>query len=420
MKSVLKKRISYILVTALLSLSLIFYTQTSAVSFAQSNIQQVDKEYLSTYFGISSFGSSVTEDEFTEALSKVGSMKKAEGAKVVSGVDALKLSVRAANFEELAGTYSSKKAAKNIASYNITGAPSEEYLSIIACALDTGLIDAAMAQQLIKSQSITDNQALSLVMSVAQVNGKTRNLLGYSNNPDIYRKLNNAWESFIIFEDDKLADIGTKAVQDKVTTGFSIRKNSYDANFLPELTLRYGHSDIKHAVQLIGLLNSEGIVARVQLEPKTSVYQYLLDWGPVPEATPTYEVKKIKDDLYLAYATEYDLMLEFENLNDKRAFNSIIMQYSKKSDKNPKGEGMLYGAWWQPLYSSSEEMYGEYELIYDNVITSGGYSLHSFCLPKDKDTVLEKLKTIDKSVKVEQTKNWCNTAFYRYLSGDYQ
>lgn len=420
MKLGLKKKISYILVTALLSLSLIFYPQLPHVSFAQGNVQQVDKEYLSTYFGISSFGSSVTEDEFTEALSKVGNMKKAVGNKIVSGVDALRLSVSAANFEELAVTYSPKKAAENIADYNVSGEASKEYSNIVACALDTGLIDASMAQQLIKSQSITDNQALSLVMSVAQVNGKTRNFLGYSNDPDIYSKLNNAWESFSIFRDEKLTEIGTKAVQNKVTTGFNIKHNSYDANFLPELTLRYGHDNIKHANQLIGLLKSEGIVAKVQLEPKTSVYQYLLDWGPVPQATPTYEVKKINDDLYLAYATEYDLMLEFENLNDKRAFDSIILQYSKKSDQNPKGVGMLYGAWWQPLYSSTEEMYGGYNLIYDNVITNGAYSLHPFCLPKDKDTVLEKFKAIDKSVKVEQIPFWCNSAFYRYLNGDYQ
>lgn len=420
MKSRLKKMLSSFLVAALVCSALIFYPQASTTTLAQTTNYQADKEYLTTYFGISSFGSSVSEDEFTEALGKVGNMKKSANTNSVSGIDALKLSLSAANFEELAITYSAKKAAKNIAKHGISEEVSDKYSNMVACALDTGLVSASTAQELIRNQPINDSLALSLVMSVAEVNGRTRNFLGYSDDTDIYKKINNAWESFNIFENKKLSDIGTKAVENKVTTGFSLRNSSYDANFLPYLTLRYGHSDIKHANQLIGLLNSEGITAKVQLEPKTSVYQYLLDWGPVPPATPTYEVKKINENLYLAYAVEYDLLLEFENINDKRAFDSIILQYSKKSDQNPKGIGMLYGAWWQPLYSSSQEMYGGYKQIYDNVITDENYSLHSFCLPKDKDSVLQKFKELDKTIKVDQPSYWCDDAFYRYLNGDYQ
>lgn len=419
-----KKKISSLLIATLICSTISVCYQPKSIALAKTPIktnQQLDAEYLSTYFGITSFGSSVTTDEFTEALSKVGSVKKSNTNKVVTCYDALKLSVTAANFKELADTYSSKKAIKSIEKYDIDAKVPSEYSSTVACALDTNLIDADTAEQIAKNAPVTDQQAMELVMSVANVNGRTRNYLGYSSDADIYSKINKAWKSFTFLENKKLSDIGKKAVENKVTTGYNVRYSGYDANFLPELTLRYGHSDIIHANQLIGLLNSEGIVAKVQLEPKTSVFEYMLDWGPIPEPTPYYEVKKINDKLYLAYAVEYDLLLEFENINDKRAFDSIIMQYSKKSDSNPKGVGLLYGAWWQPLYTSTEEMYGNnYNQIYDNVITDGEYSLHSFCLPKDKKAVGEKLKSFDSSIEVKQPSLWCDTPFYRYLNGDYQ
>lgn len=424
MKLGLKKKISFLLITALICSTLTICYQSKSLTVAKAAVttdQQTDEEYLSSCYGINSFGSSVTTDEFTDALSKIGDMKKSNSAQPIYSLEALKLSVTAANFEELSVTYSAKKAASNILRYGITQQVPSGYANTVACALDTDLVDTSEAQQLIKNQPITDEQAMSLVMSVAQANGKTSNYLGYSKDKDIYKKINKAYKCFSIFDDKKLTEIGTKAVENKVTTGYSIRYSGYDANFIPELTLRYSHSEIKHAIQLIGLLNSEGIVAKVQLEPKTSVYQYMLDWGPIPASTPYYQVKKVKDDMYLVYTVEFDLMLEFQNINDKRAFDSVIMQYSKKSDQNPKGVGLLYGAWWQPLYSSTSEMYASgYNMIYDNVIKDGDYSLHSFCLPQDKKTVGDKFKALDTSITVEQQTYWCDTPFYRYLNGDYQ
>ena len=44
----------------------------------------------------------------------------------------------------------------------------------------------------------------------------------------------------------------------------------------------------------------------------------------MPASTPTYEVRKVGDDLYLAYAVEYDLQLEFSSQADRAAFDGII------------------------------------------------------------------------------------------------
>ena len=220
-------------------------------------------------------------------------------------------------------------------------------------------------------------------------------------------------------------------VENKITTGYNLKNENYNANFLPELTLQYGHSDIKHAHQLVALLNSENIYAKVQLEPKVSIYEYLLEWGPIPESTKTYQVKKFSDDLYLVYALEYDLQLEFETKEDRNAFHSVIETYAKKYDENKNDmAGLIYGAWWQPLYSTTASTMNEeeYKEIKDYIITHDNYSIHTFCLLEDetkveknlKQALKEEIKKEENELQLESKTRYVNNAFYRYLQGDYQ
>ena len=224
-------------------------------------------------------------------------------------------------------------------------------------------------------------------------------------------------------QDPTLSEVGKEAVEQKITTGYGLKSAAYDARFLPELTLQYGHSDILHAQQLIGLLDSENINARVQLEPKISIYQYLLDWGPVPDPTPTYEVKKFSDELYLVYAVEYDLKLEFADKEDLMAFDKVIKEFAKKNSENADMKGLIYGSWWQPLYSTvREDMPKEdYHEIYDCVVTNGEYSIHPFTTVEAKDEVVKKLSALHEGLSVNPEKRYVNTAFFNYLTGeDYQ
>ncbi len=325
--------------------------------------------------------------------------------------------LQASGMEELALTFPEEKYSKILSQYNVKLSLDDTTAKYAACALSTGIIQAND----LTSTSISRAQALRVLSAVADATGQGRNFLGYSNDADIYGKLNNMWNSFEIFSDEVLDKIGSQAVQNKITTGYNLKKESYDARFIPELTLRYGHDDIKHANQIIGLLQSEGIVAKVQLEPKISIYEYLLDWGPVPEPEPRYEVRQFSDDLYLVYAVEYDLALEFNSTADKSKFDALILKYAKKSGENADAEGLLYGSWWQPLYTSTTPMTGNYRKIIDNVITNGEYSIHPFCLDTDATTVKQQLNALNSSVSVTQKALWCDEPFYRYLSGnDYQ
>ncbi len=396
-------------------------TKANAASQTSVEKTQVVKEqteqnekYLDLYFGMNNIPNEITGDFLVEALNKV-SDNALEGYEIKDELtygQAIKLAVKAAHFEELSLGYSQEK----IEGKNISEEINEEDRAYIACAVDTNLITQEALDYV--QESITKEQAINLLMAVADANGKGRHYLGYTNEADIYGKILKAKEEAVLFENDKLQAIGEQAVMNGVTTGYNLLNKNYSANFIPELTLRYGHSTMIHALQLIGLLNSEGIVAKVQLEPKTSIFEYLPEWGEVPPATPDYRVEVVNDNLMLAQSLEYDLVFEFETVDDKIRFDTLINTYAKLDDENPEGEGMLLASWWQPLYVSSTEMEEGYKVIYNNVITDGDYTLNPFCLEGDKEKVLEDLQAIDPSIEVEQIKIWCNDAFYRYLSGE--
>lgn len=398
----------------------VFAKQDQSVQISVNQVQeertvtQNNQRYLELYFGINEVPEVISGQFFETAMNKVSdkTFNELSTKETVSYVEAIKLAVKGANFEELALGYSKEK----VEAKKLPAAITAEDARYIACALDTELIGEEALSDI--AQEINKEQAINLLMAVADANGKARNFLGYTNEEDIYGRVLKAWNETTLFENEKLESIGEQAVMNGVVTGYNLLNRHYSANFIPELTLRYGHSTILHATQLIGLLNSEGIVAKVQLEPKTSIFEYLPEWGDVPPATPNYRVEMVNENLMLAHSLEYDLVFEFETMEDKIRFNEVVETYAKKNDDNPDGEGLLLASWWQPLYVSTVEMGEGYKAIYNNVITDGDYTLNPFCIAEDKEEVLQGLKAIDASVEVNQEKIWCNDAFYRYLSGE--
>lgn len=375
--------------------------------------------YLKTYFDVAFSGGQVDAESFSAALKQVAGEEAAGIEGDLSWLSAVSAAVSAADFAELALSYPKEKVDERLAFYGIEAQGAPEAL---ACALDVALITSSEAKQVVAGEAFTVADAQQLLMRIAVANGDGRNHLGMASDPAIYGKIDQAWNSFLLFDDGELSEVGRAAVQQEITTGYGIKSAAYSARFLPELTLQYGHSEIKHAHQLIGLLNSEGIDAKVQLEPKVSIYQYLLEWGPVPEATPTYEVKQF-GDLYLVYAVEYDMQLEFNNQTDMMRFDEVIKTFAKKNEGNEEAIGLIADSWWQPLYSTTEAQMprSDYHQIFDCVVTNGIYSIHPFTMPEDKDAVVEKLKALAGELEVTPVERYCNTAFYNYLSGeDYQ
>lgn len=390
--------------------------------------EATDADYLKEWFGVELSDKAFDPKAFSAALKQVAG----EDAPVIEGKadvvfwsSAVQAAIVAADYEELAMGYPHEKVIARLNGHG-TEVPEQEadkfYMTNIACALDVGLITGEEVTRWMAGDIFDAADAEKLLMNIARANGDARNYLGMASDPDIYGKVDQAWNSFIIFDDGKLAEVGKEAVMQQISTGYGIKSAAFAARFLPDLTLQYGHSDIKHAHQLLGLLNSEDIDAKVQLEPKISIYQYLLEWGPVPEATPTYEVKQF-DDLYLVYAVEYDLQLEFNNTEDMMRFDSVIKAYAKKNEGNEDADGLIYESWWQPLYSTTRTDMPEadYHQMFDCVVTNGIYSIHPFALPENQEKMVEKLTELADGLEVTPVERYCNTAFHSYLKGeDYQ
>ncbi|WP_320128477.1 hypothetical protein [uncultured Sphaerochaeta sp.] len=401
-----------------LSVCLILAGCATTTSFSATDLtaSKTQVQYLQSYFGIAPFGAEVDEASFVSALSVVSGKTFAQ-EDGFGPLQAVELAVKAADLDELALTYTEEKATSNLSDLGIKNSSS----AYLACAVDSGLLSVYAAKVASCATTLSGNLATLLVTGVADIEGKGPNYLGFSNDSDILSRISNAFNAYETFGDAALDDLGAQSVQKGITTGYNLKKTAMKANFLPALTLQYGHSDEKHARQLIALLNSEHIVARIQLEPKMSIYQYLLEWGPVPESTPLYRVEQYSTDLYLVHAVEYDLALEFASTKDMVRFNSIIEKYSKKYEFNQVKDSpyhLISGAWWQPLYSATVNVdENSYKQIFNCKIEHDGYEFQSFVLPEAKDAVQEKLQALS-SLPVVTESRFVNNAFYRYLTGE--
>ena len=396
-------------------------TRTAYVSGQIADDKNAD--YLQTYFGVAPFTGAVARADFDAALVKIGG-KKTDGTGNLTVAEAVKSAVFAAGMEQLALTYTAPvdadKVDERLAAYGVSGV-SKTYAPYVAAALDT---DIAMSTYDFNA-ALDAATADALLMEAVNVSGHGRNFLGMASDADIYSKLQSTWNSFTNFDDEKLSDLGAKLVIQGASTGYGLKYDGYNANFLPKYTLTYGHSDITHAIQLIGLLNSEGIDAKVQMEPKVSIYEYMVEWGDPTkvQATPTYKLRKIDGGRWLCYAMEYDLKLEFDSVKDKEAFHGIIEDYAKKYDKNVDADGkptvpLLSGSWWQPLYSSTVKMENtSFKLLKDNVIHDGAYSIHPYSLPENTGKIAAVVASAAPDLKVEASDLYVDPAFYNYITG---
>lgn len=377
-------------------------------------------EYLTEYFSIAPMIGTISAESYTTALTAIfGDHTEAMSGSTVA--DAVTATLNTCGLKELAPTYSAELASASTA--GVTGV-TENNASVIAAALDSSLTSGSWDY----SAVLDGETATQLLMNAVNISGKGRNYLGKISDSDILSKLQASQKTFFNFENETLSSLGEQLVLADASTGYNLKYDGYNANFLSNYTLQYGHSDFDHLLQLIPLLNREGIDAKVALEPKTSIFEYMVDWGDPTQivSTPTYSVRQIEGtDRWLAYAMEFDLLLEFDTMEQKNDFDRVILAYSKKNTANQNEDGsftpsLILGAWWQPLYTSTVPMADteSFNHIYDNVIRSGDYTIHPFS--KDDGTAAIAAVVAEKApdLTVELVDRYVNNAFYRYLGGE--
>lgn len=439
-----------LLVAVLFTLSIAF-TQTVAYAAQPiATVSQADgaaeyKQFIQEKFNINLFGS-VTKGQFIEAVATILNYKPSgkevifsdlkaddklfpsaaalyengilegpgiQAGQTLSNIAAVSIAVRAAGLKELAYTYPKTKVTLalkliNQANNELNSKVAQE----LAVAADTGLLPAELYNGF-KPSKAADNQLVdTLLGKILVTKGLYKHYIGYVNDADIYAKLSNAYVTSDIIHAPKLQLLVNTALEQNLITGYSLKDSRFNPNFISSLSLIYGHSDLNHAVQLIGLLRSEGLNAKVQFEPKTSAFIHLKEWGD-----PGPNVVQIANGNFIAYAKEYDLEFEFATKEQKAAFQGAILAYAKKNVKNQAG--LIASSWFQPLYYSSTEL-KDYEVITNNYITDkdSTYTVNPFSLNEDSAKVVAGLKAIDPDAIITPFKFWVDKPFFNYLHGE--
>lgn len=305
--------------------------------------------------------------------------------------------VKEAGLEELAATYSKDKVKTSLEDFKTRGYTFEE-LQEIALLKDLGFIEG---------NKLDKSEDMSYVVEMFQ--DQPKNYLGNVSDRSIYEKVLTAWNESELYRDENLIKDLVEGLKKGTYTGYNIKMKEDRPNFDRDLTITYGHSDINHAIQLIALMRTEGLEARVQLEPKTSSYLYMKDWG-TPQKREGYFVDQ-SDDVWVAYAKEYDLSFEFENTADRDRFDAMVNEYAKKDTADE--EGLIVASWWQPLYHSELPLEG-YKKLVDNISDRGEYEIHIFSLEEKSPAILASLGTDKKR------EFYVNPAFYNYMLGGYK
>ncbi|WP_139488076.1 hypothetical protein [Brevibacillus dissolubilis] len=387
------------------------------------------RQHLETYYSIS-FSGNVTGAEFEAALLKI--QGTAAGTAVIAGKSATPAAtvdfkvtaavskvIEAAHLKELAQTYPQKKITSVLTkaglerySKQLSNQSAQEYAVLI----DLQMVPSAMYGSLNPTQPLHADLATCLLGKVLVLNGTYENYLGTTADADIYNKMIHAWQTQPLIQSADLQKIVDQALKQNVVTGYNLKDLRYAPRFHDLRTITYGHSSITHAIQLIGLMKSENLTAKVQLEPKTSAFLYLKEWG-IPEETPDFQLEPIGDGNYIAYSKEYDLHFEFATEEQKKRFDSVISAYAKRNQEDMTG--LIIDSWWQPLYYSMNQL-PEYKEITNNYMIQGNYLAQTFTLNEQSAPTVAALSQISPSVKVHTYTFWVDLPFYNYLIGDYK
>lgn len=371
------------------------------------NEEYSSSAYLKEYFGtgFENKNDAFVLKDFKDQLSIIVPEYNGEGNNIIE------CAVNAAGYSELVSTYTKDKIKSRKLWYYAEPLKNvgNDYFYTF---LDTGLGNIEMA----KDGKITADEANAILVNVASAKGYGRRYIGFSDDADILDRVRTFYSAFSLFSDDTLSHVGKVLLENGTITGFNLKSADYEPRFLSDYTLTYSHDDIDHLVQLIALLKSEGITARIQLEPKVSVYQYLLDWGPIPEPSDHYRV--VQDgDMYLVNAIEFDASFEFSKKQDKEYFDALVNKNAKKNSNNPELKGLIKGSWWQPLYTSKTVMAsGDYVPIVNNTLHHDKYTLNTITTI-DAPVDFRAFTSEDKSLVDERTPMVVDRAFYNYLTG---
>lgn len=301
--------------------------------------------------------------------------------------------VKELGFSELAATFSPEKVEQ------LTGAKvsSETATELQALAVLT-LLDAP-------------REASALNHFVQQFTHADIAYLGELDEASVYQRVETVWLKTTTPERSPFAIALREVIGQGIATGYNIYTTPWPA-FAKERHLVYGHNDIDHAQQLLALLASEGLQAKVGFSFKTSAFLYRDDWGVLDH--PTIDLGKNRR---LIEAREFDLHFEFPSANDKQRFMQVINRYAKKDRADQTG--LIRSAWWQPYYRSLV-VAPDFQPVTQILVSDGSETAVLLALADKAPALVKEILALGKGWQVTPETIWVNPAFYRYLQGGYK
>lgn len=199
-----------------------------------------------------------------------------------------------------------------------------------------------------------------------------------------------------------------------VFTGYSVKNEAQAAGYRDDLTVRYGHADAWHLIELLVLLRHYGFDARLSVESRVSSYVHHYEWG-TPE--PGVKVVPIDEDRAYIYVMEYDALFEFATPGEATAFDEFLRTYAQKVHGEEHRHDVVRGSWYVPLYSSTSARDG-YRPLKEIRVRHGDHYLVNYVLPEHVDTIVDGLQSHSGpgySVAVKDI--WVNESFFDYVAG---
>jgi hypothetical protein len=256
---------------------------------------------------------------------------------------------------------------------------------------------------------LIDNKALADF--VAHYHQPDPAYLGQLTEASLYQRVESLWKTTAVVAPSAFALELRQLIGQGIATGYNLISSPWP-KFAPERQLIYGHSDIDHAQQLLALLASEGLQARVGFSRKTSAFLYRDDWGAINQPLIDLGNKR-----RLVEASEYDLHFEFPSAADKTKFVAVINRYAKKD--SAKQTGLIYGAWWQPFYRSKTASEG-FASATQIAVSNGQETALLLALPAQAPNLVKAIQQLNPGWTVTPEAIWVNLAFHRYLQGDFK
>lgn len=302
-------------------------------------------------------------------------------------------------YSELAATFSREKALA------LSTLPDEEKLSLPE-------LQAAATLQLLGAPVIgsTANSKM-LAEFIANYNQPDPAYLGQLNESSLYQRIETNGKTQSAAKPSAFALELRQLIGHGIATGYNLVTTPWPL-FAADRHIIYGHSDIDHAQQLLALLASEGLQARVGFSRKTSAFLYRDDWGTLSQS-----LIDLGNNRRLVEASEYDLHFEFPTAADKTKFVAAIDRYAKKDSANQTG--LIRGAWWQPFYRSKIAAEG-FASATQISVSDGKETALLLSLPNQAPALVKAIQQLNPAWSVSPEAIRVNLAFHRYLQGGYK